>query len=285
MRFLFVRVICVLLVYALCLTTLATAQQNSAGAHNSTPLTDQDIILMAKLKFDDATIVKTIQVHDTNFDLSVPALVKLKEAGGTQTVIQAMLAKLNDGTKAPPSEHSSYTVTPVSPVSANLLEEVGVFIREQGKLLAMEPEIVNWRTGGVLKSMATAGLDKGHVNGSVAGLHSKLKLTSPTYMSPDVLEFYIHCVEGGSAAEYQLLHLWEKGDRREFRSVTGGVLHASGGAQDNVVHFDYEKIEPRIYKVTVPRLSVGEYGFLAPGASESANTASQGKIYTFEIVD
>jgi len=56
------------------------------------------------------------------------------------------------------------------------------------------------------------------------------------------------------------------------------------------VDFKYEKVSPRIYKVSVPRLNLGEYGFLAPGAVASANTASQGKIYTFltavpEILD
>jgi hypothetical protein len=162
---------------------------------------------------------------------------------------------------------------------------VGVFVRMRGKLVAMEPEIVNWRTGGVLKSMAKAGLDKGHVNGSVAGPHSELKRSAPVFMSPDVLEFYVHCSEGGSAAEYQLLHLWGKGDRREFRAVTGGVLHASGGAQDNVVPFEFEKLAPRIYKIKVPTISGGEYGLLAPGAVASANAASQGKIYTFRIVE
>jgi hypothetical protein len=107
MRSLEIRLIGLSMVCALCLTSTATPQQNSAGARNTTPLTDQDIILMAKLKFDDATIVKTIQVHDTNFDLSVPALVKLKEAGVTQTAIQAILAKTNNGTKAPSPEHAS----------------------------------------------------------------------------------------------------------------------------------------------------------------------------------
>ncbi len=277
--------LCALIIYALCLTSPGTAQQNSAGARSTAPLTNQDIVLMTRSKFDDATIVKTIQSFNTNFDLSVAALMKLKDAGVTQTVIQAMLAKTTDGSKTLPPEHSGFTVTPVSPVTRNLLEEVGVFVREQGKLVAMEPEIVNWRTGGVLKSMATVGLDKGHVNGSISGAHSNLKLASPRYMSPDVLEFYVHCAEGGSATEYQLLHFWEKGDRREFRAVTGGVLHAAGGAKDNVVSFEYEKVAPRIYKITVPRLGVGEYGFLAPGAVASANAASQGKIYTFQIVE
>ena len=81
MRLFDVSSICVLVMCALCLSCSATAQQSASGVRNSAALTDQDIILMAKLKFDDATIVKTIQVHDTNFDLSVPALVKLKEAG------------------------------------------------------------------------------------------------------------------------------------------------------------------------------------------------------------
>jgi hypothetical protein len=42
-----------------------------------------------------------------------------------------------------------------------------------GKLVAIEPEIVNWRTGGVIKNAVTLGLDKGHVNGTVAGPRSK----------------------------------------------------------------------------------------------------------------
>ena len=103
-------------------------------------------------------------------------------------------------------------------------------------------------------------------------------------MAYDVLEFYFHCA-GGSAPDYQLLHLWGKGDRREFRAVTGGVLHASGGAHDNVVSFEFAKVALRIYEIKVPRLSVGEFGFLALGAASSANAAQQGKIHTFQIVE
>ena len=55
--------------------------------------------------------------------------------------------------------------------------------------------------------------------------------------------------------------------------------------QDNVVSFEYQKVAPRIYKIKIPRLGVGEYGFLAPGALAGANVASQGKIYTFQIVE
>jgi len=240
---------------------------------------------MTRSKFDDATIVKAIQTFETNFDVSVAALMKLKDAGVTQVVMQAMLATAGDRRMGGTTEHPSTTGATASPVSVDLPVEVGVYVQQRGKLIEMEPEIVNWRTGGVLKSMATVGLDKGHVNGTVTGPHSNLKLSSPSYMGYDALEFYVYCVEGGSAAEYQLLHFWEKGDRREFRAVTGGVLHESGGAKVNVVSFEYEKIASRIYKIKVPRLARGEYGLLAPGAAASANVASQGKVYTFQIVE
>jgi hypothetical protein len=82
-----------------------------------------------------------------------------------------------------------------------------------------------------------------------------------------------------------LLHFWEKTDRREFRSVTGGVLHASGGAEDNVITFAFEKVAPHTYKIVLHSLAAGEYGFLAPGAAASADLASRGKIYTFHIVE
>jgi len=55
-------------------------------------LTNEDVIRMTRLNFDDTTIIKTIQVSEANFDLSVAALVNLKEKGVSQAVIQAMLA-------------------------------------------------------------------------------------------------------------------------------------------------------------------------------------------------
>lgn len=119
MRFRHIRAICALMVYPLYLTSPVAALQNSAGARSSAPLTNQDIILMTRSRFDDATIVKTIQAFDTNFDLSVAALMKLKDAGVAQTVIQAMLATVTDRDKARPPERVSSTSTTVSRDSAN----------------------------------------------------------------------------------------------------------------------------------------------------------------------
>jgi hypothetical protein len=128
------------------------------------------------------------------------------------------------------------------PAAAELVEEVGVYQVLKGKLVAIEREIVNWRTGGVIKNAVTLGLDKGHVNGTIAGPHSKTAVATTPFGMAGSLVFYIRCLEGNSASEYQLLRFWQKGDRREFRSVTGGVLHMSGGATNNVTEFHFEKI-------------------------------------------
>jgi hypothetical protein len=76
-----------------------------------------------------------------------------------------------------------------------------------------------------------------------------------------------------------------KADRREFRSVTGGVLHAISGAENNVIAFKFDKVAPRTHEVELSNLPVGQYGLLAPGAAASADLASRGKVYTFRIVD
>jgi hypothetical protein len=100
----------------------------------------------------------------------------------SQTVIDAMLA--TGGPKkgdALPGTGTQATAE-VLDSKADLIGEVGVYAVQGNKLIAMEPEIVNWRTGGVLKAIATAGLDKGHVNGTVSGPSSRLDLAAPSML-------------------------------------------------------------------------------------------------------
>ena len=259
------------------------------GSHNSPALTNDDVVTMLKAKFDDLTIIKMIQQHNTNFDLSVSAMIKLKQSGASQAVLQAMIEAAPDGkeaaavatpegTQARPKPQPRFTVS-------DWPDEVGVYVRQQTGFVSVEPEIVNWKTGGVIKHMATIGLDREHLNGTVAGPHSGLMVSTVPFGVGGGIEFIIRCPEGNSASEYQLLRFWEKSDRREFRSVTGGVLHSSSGAKNNVIPFQFEKVGALTYKVVLPAIQPGEYGFLAPGMATSANMASAGKVYTFRIIE
>lgn len=262
---------------------ISVAQQSPTLAVRVTkPLTNDDVLQMVNAKFADSTIIKAVQANPEDFDVSVPALVRLKAAGVSQAVIEVMLSAASNKTPAASGSPVPKIDVPVSK-AGDLPEEVGVYAKQDGKLIAIEPEIVNWRSGGVVKTVATLGLDKGHVNGTVAGAHSSLPLKWSRLGLLGPLEFYIRCPEGNSASEYQLLRLWDKGNRREFRAVTGGVFHMTGGAEPNQVQFQFDKVGSRTYRVRVSNVEVGEYGFLAPGAVASSNAASLGKIYTFRI--
>ena len=152
--------------------------------------------------------------------------------------------------------------------------EAGVYAQKQGQWVEVSPEIVYWRTGGALKSIVTAGILHGDLNGRVLGAASRTSFGAP-------LELLIVAPEGVALAEYQLLRLRRNKDSREFRTVTGGVLHAQSGAFRDMLPFDSKKLATRLYQVTFPTSAgPGEYGLLPP----SSNNGS-GKIYSFRIAE
>lgn len=259
-------------------------------AQSKKPLTNDDVVQMVKGGFDESTTIAAIEASDTDFDTSVQALMALKAAGISEKTISAMLAatkKKAEAAKgaAPASKASAAAPNPDVP------EDVGVYVKLKGSLAEVYAEIVDWKSGGVGKSMLSMGLTKGHVNAVVNGPKSKLQIGAP-------MEFVIKCLEGVTPSEYMLLKLDEKSDRREFRAVTGGVYHSSGGAEKNAVKFDFQKIAPRTYKIVLTGLKKGEYGFLPPGGGSvgavgggasgqtvQGGSMQSGKLYTFGVIE
>ena len=219
---------------------------------------------------DDVIIDKIHTVESTQFDTSVKELKTLKAARVSDLVIRAMITPH----RVVAGGSNSVAVNSAGE-KGRLPEEVGVYFMRNGQLTPLEPEIVGWQTGGVMKQYATLGFDRQHINGKIMNPRSAVQLSSP-------LEFFIKTPEGTSATEYQLLRLYEKGNRREFRALTGGVYHASGGAERTAVPFTPEKVSSRIWRIRLNGLERGEYGFLPPGVSASSIAAS-GKIYAFGL--
>ncbi len=143
----------------------------------------------------------------------------------------------------------------------------------------MLPEVVNWKTGGVLRSLGSLGLIKGDVNGLIQGAHSPNSV-------PAQVVFLVYVPEGVEITKYQFLELHKHKDAREFRAVTGGVLHASGGVLPaDIIPFDFKKVAPRTLEI-VESLAPGEYGLLPPGATVSRNASGTlGKMYTFRVIE
>ena len=134
---------------------------------------------------------------------------------------------------------------------------------------------MNWQTGGFVKTHATLFIVKGDVNGKIPGPRSAVQLPAP-------IDLIVRTPEGTSVTEYQLLHLHTKDNRREFRAVTGGVIHQSGGAVRDSLSFEPRKIAERTWGIRLDHLPNGEYGLLPPGIS-SASISASGKMYTFSV--
>jgi hypothetical protein len=245
------------------------------------PLSDQDVLQMVKAGFDDTTILRYIQANDVDFDLSVSAVVALKNAGVSQSLIQSMLsievAKKEMGVDA--------ALAAISATTSNGRDDIHVFALLDGRLIPTEPETVKWRPSGGLRGVATLGFEKGSLIGAVSGPHSDLITTwPPLNMVPLDIAFYVLTPKGSSASDFQLLHLSEKGDRREFRTIPSDRAH-TWATPENTVAFTLEAVAPRVYKITLPNLNVGEYGLLTPTTRVKATSGSEGQIYTFRLVE
>lgn len=244
-------------------------------------LTAEDVMKLAKAGLSEDIIIQQIRKNGRAFDLSTDQLIALKAANVSDRVVEAMLDPSNAGLPAPVGiglPVASKPITAPAPAErsahAELPSEVGVYANKDGQWQEIQPEIVYWKTGGVLKTVATAGIHHGDVNGHVAGPASRTAFSRP-------LRLLIVTPEGTALPEYQLLRLRVNKDNREFRTVTGGFLHAESGSQRDQVQIDGKKIANRSYELSFPMTAgVGEYGILPP-----SSTSGSGKIYSFRITD
>jgi hypothetical protein len=254
------------------------------------PSTDQIVTELRHMQVDgisDELMISYARSRGHAYQLTAEQVIRLKDGGVDDSVIKALMG---DGAANPAPLPSP---TPVATVPASLSirpdaitkseprlpNEIGVYAKQRGEWIEVLPEIVNLKTGGVVKNLATVGVVKGDVNGHILGNTSRTRCSAAT-------QFLIVVPEGTSVTEYQLLRLRENSNSREFRTITGGIFHVSGGAARDLVPFEGTKVGPRSYVVTIPNaLPRGEYGFLPPGAILSSNLGSAGKINSFTVQD
>jgi hypothetical protein len=241
-------------------------------------LNNDAIIKLVKAGLSDDLIVSTVTAQAGTYDTSTDGLIALKTAGVSDKVVAAIVAK----GVAPAPVPAPAPVAIAAPAASNGfphgIDEVGVYYKDKtGAWTALMPEVVNFKTGGVMKSAFTNGIVKGDLNGHIRGPHAGTTVTFPVVLA-------VYVPEGTAITEYQLLRFRTHSDGREFRSMTGGVFHASGGATRDLVEYRSEKIAPRLYQITIESgAGKGEYGLLPPGAYSSSNMGSNGKIYSVSI--
>jgi hypothetical protein len=238
-------------------------------------LNNDAVVKLIKAGLSEDLVVSTINASPGKYDTSADGLIALKTAGASDKVISAIVMKASGATPA--------AAAPVAASASGLpagIDEVGVYYKDKsGNWTKLMPEIVNFKTGGVMKSILSEGIVKGDINGHVEGQHAKVTATFP-------VSFAVYVPEGTEITEYQLLRLRENGNNREFRSMTGGVFHASGGAKRDTLDFQPQRLTTRVYQITLDSsLGKGEYGLLPPGSYSSSNMASGGKLYSVSIIE
>jgi hypothetical protein len=102
-------------------------QQSQPAQNGGDVLTNSDVVKMVKAKLGDGIIISTVRSSACNFDTSVNGMVKLKEAGVSDPVIQAMRdaqdasnAAANDQGPAPTSDTQSAKPEGPPPVPGQL---------------------------------------------------------------------------------------------------------------------------------------------------------------------
>jgi hypothetical protein len=267
----FVKTLCFVAVgFCLALSGAAIAQE---------VLTNDSILKMTHARLSDDVIVSLIQNQAGNYELSSDTLIDLKKRGVSNRVLAAMAGK--GSPKIVPADSVPAASAPEPPAAADPYDDLdsGVYRKLRNAWIPVQTEEVSWKIGGVAKTVASMGVVKGDVNGRLDGAASGTQMTTP-------LEFLIKAPDGLQGTDFLLVHLHEKPDAREFRTITGGVFHALGGTLRDEIAFEQTRIAKRTYKLTLPgNLPPGEYGFLAPGRTGASAAGSAGRAYTFRIVE
>lgn len=258
---------------------MKVSAQSGLHARTAKPasgMTVDDVIRLTTAGLSEDIIIQQIRNKGQAFDLTTDQLIALKSAHVSDRILQCMLDPSKPDLALVPAREPEPRVgtRQAAPVAAPAAvpTEIGVYTQRDGQWVEIPPELVYWKTGGALKSIATVGVMHGDVNGHVLGTSSRTSLATP-------LRFLIVAPDGVALTEYQLIRFRTNKDNREFRTITGGLLHSQGGAIRDLVSFDGEKLASRVYEVHFPETAgLGEYGILPPGS-----TSGSGKIYSFRI--
>ena len=245
--------------------TPGTAPHHPADAAEPSLMSNDTVLRMHNAGLADDLILQTIAAQPGRYDTTPDALITLKEAGISDPVLTAMSNK----------QRHQISGTPIAPIELSPVNEIGVYYKAtNGSWQRMESEIVHIKSSGFIKSTVTRGIIKEDRNGVVSGTEAKLLLPRPC-------DFLIYTADGTDGTEYDLLQFRLNGKDREFRTLTGGIIHSTGGAQRDEVPFAPVRIAPHTFTFSIPRDTPGgEYGILPPG---TGNVTNGGKIYTFAI--
>jgi hypothetical protein len=261
-----------LFILASLMVVLFLSAPNQLDAQEKKPLTNADVVLMVKAKLSESTVVAAIQRSPSNFDISPPALIELKEQGVSPKIMEAML-KTGDLAVTPdqplnlPPTNSSLSYQQFS------AHEVGIFsvilIDSTGRTEMKYKDEV-FRDDERLKSIINPFRSvkiKSNFDGNQAGL--RITTASPTFEAG---------IESAANPTDQiaLVKLTPRLDWREIETGTQRAFRGDsfGFRKSDIVPITIEEIKEqnrpgsfyKRYRIKIAgTLTPGEYALLAGG--------------------
>jgi hypothetical protein len=280
--------VCLLLV-AVCL-----AASSNTFAQDEV-MTNDEVISLAKAGLNSSIIVNKIRTSKSNFDLSTDALIKLKKAGVSDEIVNAML-EAKSGKSMTTSPTSSAAVGNGNPNDPMSPHGFGIYLYEENngekKMTQLTPNVsAQNRTGGLFTSSLTYGIGKVKTKANLPGTAANLQIKE----TQPVFYFYLDNKSGGlntssgipsTPNEFALVRFNVRSDNREVTIGKSNAFGAKGGLSDEyVVEYNAQDLGNGIFKVTPKApLKNGEYGFyLINSGNSNASTAVGAKFFDFGV--
>jgi hypothetical protein len=286
----------------LAVLVLATVQTMAAGpfvqASSDEVLTNETIAAMTKAGLGPDVIVAKIRSAPSTFDVSVDALIRLKQDGVSDEVINAMIEA---GEAPPPSSNAALTRArrTAGPPLPPTPPESGIYYAErldqEEQLVLVEPSVYTQsKQTGAWKTALTYGIAKTRFKTVLPGAHARVAVATRR----PVFYFYFDVPSPGlsnansvwgpatTAGEFVLARMDARKTTRELTvGETGTYTGTSYGVATKAVRpFDYDRLAPGIYRVTPQAdLEDGEYCFLYGGSVATSGAAAGPKLFDFRV--
>ncbi len=236
------------------------------GTEAQETITNESVIQMKDLGFDDSMIVDKINSSNVKFDASISELSKLKKAGISSEIISLIMQKSKHNTK---SRTGIYYTTDI------------------GKSKLIQPSVFSGTNSNAAAQKLVSGLINSKKRAQLPGIRSNnvIKNKSPEFtfvFDPSSTEVdNMQNLQGGQAGifnwwfrmasspnEFVLVKLTVK-ERKNLREVITGksswVSSSNGIDPKYALNFKIEEIEGNKFKVTPDALEPGEYCFVYQG--------------------
>lgn len=267
-------------------------------AQTNDTLNNNSIIQLSKIGLPPTTIVSKIQNSKTNFDVSIDALIKLKNEGVDGSVINEMIN--TSGKAEKDNQKAASEKKDMSDPKTMRKPGIYYFKAEGNQFTPVDPTVMSTtKSGGFGSALAqhyTYGIAKSKVKSSLGGSNSRRQImeTKPTfffYFQENGNDNMMHgaanwwFATATSPNEFALVKCNEKDASREIEVGESNYYGSQTGINEKQkIAFDYEQIAEGVYKV-VPKfqLEKGEYCFIYTGAIPTAGGYLNDKVFDFGI--